>query len=301
MTITELITITALAAALAVAGYYLLARGGRVRADGARDDDSLFIQHRRPLVAGPDGHPLPQWGLLDVLAVILVVFAGFVAAGFLASALLKLASGVLPRFDREAFLDTPGADTLFIFIQWAVMVSLPLLYLRARDYRFDRHTFGFRRTNPGYALGLWLAVMFACYIVIPTVYTAIVENYQLYELPQQEVVEPFGLTWGGFIIALITVAVATPVIEEFFFRGVIFQGLQKQLGFFLGAVLSSGLFALAHYPYWGLMPILFSIGFGFAILLRATGSLWPPIVGHFAVNVLAVVLNFKDLFKGIGS
>ncbi|MHB0915150.1 MAG: CPBP family intramembrane glutamic endopeptidase [Thermoleophilia bacterium] len=296
MTPTEIFTAAALVAVLGLAAWWLLVRDRGTPAGHTLTAELPLPRGRQQYVADADGHPLPQWGFLDSLAVALLVVVGIFAAVITAFALLSLVGLALPDFDAEAFADTTIGTAFFHLLQWAATIGLPLLYLRARGYRFDRYTFGFRSTRLGFALGIWLAVMIACYFVFPGVYISLVESYELFELPEQEVVQPFGLTWGGLVIALITVAVATPVVEEFFFRGVIHQGLEKRLGFFAGAVLSSGLFALAHYPYWGLMPILFSYGFGFAILLRSTRSIWPPIIGHFFVNFLAVLVNYSELF-----
>lgn len=304
MTAAESITIVALLAAVSLAGYYLLVRRPAARLPAvpveptATGPDYPLLEEGPPLETGLASHPQPLWGLLDTLAVVLIVFAGFITAGLAAGVFIGVASGIVsPDTDFQTIIDTPAGSSFFLFIQWAVTVSLPLLYLHARGYRFDRDTFGFRKTRFGYALGIWIACMAAFYYFIPNLYVSLLEHYRpSYNLPEQDVLEPFGVTWGGFAIAVITVALVTPFVEEFLFRGVIHQGAARRLGFFGGALVSSGIFALAHYPNWELMPILFSIGFGFAVMLRATGSLWPPIVGHFFVNITAVLYQFKDLF-----
>ncbi|RJQ45220.1 MAG: CPBP family intramembrane metalloprotease [Gaiellales bacterium] len=293
----EIITTAVLVAVLALSAYFLLVRDARGTPPGLPRHQGEYTASRPLLLVDRDGHPLPQWGALDTLAVVLIVVVGAFAAQVAAFVVLGVATAIVdPGFDIETWLDTPTGVSSFHVIFWAVEVGGPLLYLRARGYAFDRFTFGFRPTRFGYALGIWIATMFGCYLVIPATYTSLVEAYELFELPRQEVVEPFGLTWGGFVIALITVAIATPFVEEFLFRGVIHRGLEKRLGFFLAAIASSTIFALAHLPHWGLMPILFSIGFGFALMLRVTGSLWLPIAGHFVVNTVAVIVNFRELF-----
>jgi hypothetical protein len=298
MTPVEVIIAAGLLALLAVTGRYLFSRNVElVPGNGTIQTGSPFENGSAPFKAGPEGHPLPQWGALDALATAAVVFFGVTAVGVVAILLASLVAAVVaPGSDILELLDNPTGNAFFLVLQWAVMVGLPLLYLHARGYLFDRVTFGFRRTNPWYALGIWLAVMLACYIFLPTAYSSLIERYELFELPEQDIVDPFGLTWGGFIITLIAVTIVTPVVEEFFFRGIIHQGLEKQLGFFVGAIISSSIFALAHYPFWELMPILFFIGFGFAVMLRATGSLWPPIAGHFVVNFTAVIINYSELY-----
>jgi membrane protease YdiL (CAAX protease family) len=294
----EFITAAALVALLAVAGRYLFGYDIRLTPpNGTTPAHSPFDNGSAPFKAGPDGHPLPQWGAGDSLAVAAIVLFSVYALILLVLAAVSIVSGLIaPDYDVESLLDSPTGNSIFLAMQWCVMVGLPLLYLRARGYLFDRVTFGFRPTNIGYAIGIWLAVMFACYLVLPGIYAWLIETYETFELPDQDIVEPFGLTWGGFIITFITVVIATPVMEEFFFRGIIHQGLEKRLGFLVGAIISSAIFALFHLPFFGLMPIFFFIGFGFAIMLRATGSLWTPIAGHFVVNLIGILVAYQELF-----
>lgn len=75
-------------------------------------------------------------------------------------------------------------------------------------------------------------------------------------------------------------AVFSGIGEELFFRGV----LQPPLGLFWGSLV----FGLVHAPYtkslrpWTVFAIL--MGFLLGWLYDASGSLWPPIFLHFAVN-----------------
>ena len=75
-------------------------------------------------------------------------------------------------------------------------------------------------------------------------------------------------------------AVFSGIGEELFFRGVLLPPL--------GLFGSSVIFCMAHPPYipalrpWTLFAIL--MGFLLGYLYQASGSLWPPIFLHFAVN-----------------
>jgi membrane protease YdiL (CAAX protease family) len=86
--------------------------------------------------------------------------------------------------------------------------------------------------------------------------------------------------------------VVQPAGEEVLFRGFLLQGLTRRVGDFGGVVLSSLLFALAHFVPWGWPPTFraFSLLFGFGVIACAmrivTGSLWYPIFFHGLYNLM---------------
>ncbi|MFE3144945.1 CPBP family intramembrane glutamic endopeptidase [Streptomyces scopuliridis] len=96
---------------------------------------------------------------------------------------------------------------------------------------------------------------------------------------------------GGALSFLLTIlfgAIATPIGEEFAFRGVLANALGRY-GPWAGVIVSSGVFALAH----GLniiLPIAFVVGVTSALLLRKTGSVWPGVCVHAVNNGISVLL-----------
>lgn len=287
-----------LLALLLVAAAFLLFRGRRSTAGaGAATDELIIDRGGRRLVMAPGGHPVVQWGAADAIAAAVFVFVATLFLQVAGFAVLSIAMGILsPGFDIEGFLDSAPGSSLFTVLQWIATIAVPLMFLRARGYYFDHVTFGFRGVERvGRTIGLWLLVMFIFYLLLPTLYTMLIEYLDPSRLPEQDIVEPFGLTWSGFAVAIIVVVIATPVIEEFLFRGIIHQGLERRFGFVAGALVSSLIFALFHVDY-RLFPPIFFLGFGFALLLHRTGSIWPPIAGHFIVNLTGVMGQFWDLF-----
>ena len=87
--------------------------------------------------------------------------------------------------------------------------------------------------------------------------------------------------------------------EETVFRGFFFERLGKLLGAGRAALavtvlLTSGLFALAHYHdqgLWGVEQAAVT-GLVFGMIYAVTGRLWLPIVAHAAFDVTAVVLIY---------
>lgn len=104
--------------------------------------------------------------------------------------------------------------------------------------------------------------------------------------------------------ALILSVGLAPVIEEWFFRGVVQQGLVAQLGAAPGVVLVAILFGLGHgdpsmsFQAWiaaASGAVLYGLAFGH--LRHTSGSLLPAIVMHALVNAMgAVALWFPEQF-----
>ena len=97
------------------------------------------------------------------------------------------------------------------------------------------------------------------------------------------------------IETLVVVVGLVPVVEEWFFRGVIQQGLVASLGATGGIVVTSLFFALGHsadisVQAWAALlaqTLLFGLAFGYA--RHRTGSLLAPILLHVGVNGLGFV------------
>ncbi len=91
---------------------------------------------------------------------------------------------------------------------------------------------------------------------------------------------------------LLYMAVLPGVVEEFLFRGVLFQGF-RSCGLFKTAVLTSLMFALAH---GNLNQFLyaFAIGLFFAYLVEATGSVYAAMLAHTLLNSVTVILSHLE-------
>lgn len=87
---------------------------------------------------------------------------------------------------------------------------------------------------------------------------------------------------------LIIVALLPAVVEEFIFRGLIFNGYKRRNPF-KAVILSAVLFGLVHMNI-NQFSYAFVIGVIFALLAYATGSLIPSITAHFLINGTSVVM-----------
>jgi membrane protease YdiL (CAAX protease family) len=106
-----------------------------------------------------------------------------------------------------------------------------------------------------------------------------------------ETLNPFapitGTPVGRMSLAVFAIAVA-PVIEEFFFRGLIQRKLERRWGAAVGIAGGAALFALVHVLPW-VLPLHFLLGAAFGFAVWATRSIWAGVVLHAANNVAAMI------------
>ncbi|MHB8630584.1 MAG: CPBP family intramembrane glutamic endopeptidase [Candidatus Limnocylindria bacterium] len=94
----------------------------------------------------------------------------------------------------------------------------------------------------------------------------------------------------GLLSDLVFGAGVVAVVEELFFRIVLFGLLRQRMRFVYAAALSSILFALAHeVAAW--LPV-FTLGLGLALLYEKRHSLWTNALAHGTLNAMSFLLLF---------
>ena len=92
-------------------------------------------------------------------------------------------------------------------------------------------------------------------------------------------------------LAFIALSLITPVIEETIFRGILFKGLRRRLPFWVSAVVTSIVFAVAHMQ-WNVAIDTFALSLILCYLVENSGSIIPSIFLHALKNSLAFVFLF---------
>jgi membrane protease YdiL (CAAX protease family) len=205
-------------------------------------------------------------------------------------------------FDISALFQAQGVHRLFTLVashpvEFTMLAQVGfgcLFIIRSRTISWS--TLGFRRTS-----ALWFFIAIAG-IVSSYVFSGLLQAVA--QAPGNEVLtsgggRPDSRTYpiGQMLTAFLTVGVATAVIEEVAFRGVLYQWLRANIGPIMGIVLSALIFSLFHlrlvYP-GGLLGLsaTFQVMLGgilLAFLYEKSGSIWPSIYLHGVNNVIGIL------------
>jgi uncharacterized protein len=104
----------------------------------------------------------------------------------------------------------------------------------------------------------------------------------------------------SFPLAILVSSVIGPILEEIVFRKIIFGSLHKRFNFFISALISSVIFALAHMEPEHIL-LYSAMGFTFAFLYVKTKHILVPIFAHVAMNTMVVLVQsiYKDEIEEI--
>ncbi len=101
-------------------------------------------------------------------------------------------------------------------------------------------------------------------------------------------------------MAIFAIALLPPFCEELAFRGVVYGGYRRDCRPLAAILTSALLFGLMHGNI-NQFAYAFVIGLAMALLVEATGSIWPSILMHIMINSRAVIAMFAldHLYEGI--
>lgn len=89
------------------------------------------------------------------------------------------------------------------------------------------------------------------------------------------------------VLLIVCVAIGAPVVEEFFYRGLVQPALIRATNVPIGIALASLIFGAVHFALVELIP-LSVVGLAFGIIAYRTGRLLPAIVAHIAFNAFTL-------------
>jgi membrane protease YdiL (CAAX protease family) len=105
---------------------------------------------------------------------------------------------------------------------------------------------------------------------------------------------------GLLLLALLVTAVAAPLVEETFFRGMLFRLLRVRLPLWSAVLLSAVAFGLAHASpaiSLALLPTFAYMGIVLAVLYERTRRLTNTILLHGLNNALVTILAFSAALR----
>jgi membrane protease YdiL (CAAX protease family) len=177
-------------------------------------------------------------------------------------------------------------DPSIVILISTTLLLIPVWYFSVRKYQISWADLGIRSFQPT-IVGLGCGLMVLS-LLFNLVYAAILGLFGLQIQPD------IGVMFNNTnfpIILLIGGAVIAPFVEEIFFRGFVFPGLRKRWDWRIAAVISAGLFALAHVIPTSFVPI-FILGLIFAFLYQISGSIWPSVLMHVLTNSVALAAAY---------
>lgn len=102
-------------------------------------------------------------------------------------------------------------------------------------------------------------------------------------------------SWTGLLAPLLVTGIVTPLAEELFYRGLIFQTLKTRLGLAPGVVISSLVFGLFHFNLAWQMIMPFLGGIVLALIFQHSNSLPASIIAHLILNSGKLIAVFVGL------
>jgi uncharacterized protein len=226
---------------------------------------------------------------LDLLPVIVFTVLGVILV-FAVVVGLARADRTLYRGNIETISLT---GTLAIYLAVAAGIAVALRRLRA-----PLSFLGLRWPTAN-DVGLTLLLLIPWYIGIAVVTSLSSAAFNGGHLVQSNsrlifVQRPNGI--GLLLLALLVTAVAAPICEEIFFRGMLFRLLRSRVPLWAAIVLSAVAFGLAHASpvvSLALLPTFMFMGIVLALVYSRTGWLTNSILLHGLSNAIATVVAFN--------
>lgn len=238
--------------------------------------------------------PLVKWwdmpliltvsGVGTLVLVLLAVFSFAVAA---------IAQGATAE-ELQAFMLEPDVigtiGWVFGLVSYVLAAGTIVLITRKRKYELKATYFrpvSFRDLLMGLGVALALILFF---FVAGQFYSAeVIASFETFYVS--------NLANLGLASLVVFGLFAAPLVEEMFFRGVVFTWWREKTNLVTAVVVSSAAFSLIHFYFllipgaagWIASGQVFLLGVLAAVLVIWTRSLWPSIVAHFGYNMMAVI------------
>lgn len=211
----------------------------------------------------------------------------------------------------------PQAARPLIPLGFVMMMVLPFVFLTPEG----RRNIGLKKSN-----SLWsymTAVLFGvgaatfCFLLgimlfdkSPDNWFITIRNYYIGQIPgaMNMPMQTF------FLFATVPALIFSPIGEEIFFRGFLQDALQSRFGLKASMVIESGIFGFVHLFHHGLVRtsgsihvyllsgmvwvmLMFLTAYGFALIRKKRGSIYPSIAAHAIFNLMMNIYIFSFLIE----
>jgi len=243
------------------------------------------------------GERFPVWTLGDVFKVALIAFLAIIVctiAGWMVATLLPAFRNVSPTqigTDPRVIVPSQIAGYLVLvgYIYRLITTHYHMNFAEAIRWNWPEFRW------PGYLFG-------GCALAI-----AIQGLSRFVPIPKQMPIDQMFRSYAAAWVMLFFGVAVAPLVEELFFRGLLFPALTRKLGLVTGILLTSFLFAVLHASQlgkaWGPVLILFVVGLTLTIVRAWSKSVAASCVVHVGYNLTLFVLlyfssnGFRNLDK----
>lgn len=237
-----------------------------------------------PTVAGA-----VPWGWRDIVRAIVLSIVSFVILFVLL--VITIVVRQLIGVSNDLIVLTTSVEVGFYGI-----ILLAIYWTTVRRYHSPWASLGLRPVSWGWLLLAPLLVIGLLVVGAALVSAISALQGQPFVNPQvQDITQGQQLTPIHLIMLFLGIAIVAPIVEELFFRGMLYPLLRRGLPEWLAIVANAAIFAALHFiPI--LLPILFVMGLLLTFVRARTNSIIPSILIH-ALNNAVVVLAIYSAFS----
>ncbi len=243
--------------------------------------------------------PLARWHpALVAFAALVAGFLAYMAVGSVALLVLLVARGASPMEAAMGGAELLAEHATIVFAGNAIGLALGLGLLAILVARLQTtRPWSLLRVRSLDLPATCLALL-GLLAIIPTIMwlgelnesVPLPEFIRILEEEQLALLEVALSGEGSLALNLILVALTPALFEEVFFRGLVQRNFERTWGAAVGIVVTGVVFALFHLRLTQALPLMF-VGIYLAYLVWRTGSLWVPIIVHFANNAIALIFS----------
>lgn len=228
---------------------------------------------------GPQRNRAVPWTIFEVLLITPMIVAG-------------VCRGLVPRSQDIASPTFSNAEQIALLL----VITLPfvLIYFRgARPYQMGLHS--------SHCVRNILLGLASFLLAVPLIAGVNLVALHFFENTPHRLVQEIqkSPTALNFILGSIGAVIIAPFLEELMFRGILLPWLRRVLGPWPAIVISSFLFAIAHFDAWPAPIALFVLAFFLGYLAYGTTSLIAPVVLHATFNAANMALLIVAVYSGV--
>lgn len=167
-----------------------------------------------------------------------------------------------------------------------VLIPIYILLLRG-DEKKRRNSLGIRYTTPGIKR-LWVVFVLGMSAAVSVNVIVSLSQIARFSPKYQQVSEV--IYSGGLFMEIVSAVIAAPILEELFFRGMIYKRLRDMINVKAAVVISAMFFGAFH---GNLVQFVYAfiIGLMLAYVYEKFKTIWAPVIFHVGANLISVLIT----------